>query len=287
MKTLSQAFKTTASGDTNKPVEIYDLFLDSTTLHFVNYDKNIDFFDLDGTATTYSAIPISREAFERTTDNPINSIVVKTANVDRAMSAYLATDEFRGRRITIRKVFTDQLTASGDAAVIFDGVMDSPAADENVCQVSAVDRIGTLNRKAPKRWYQLLCNWKFGNEQCFFGQTSGDMYGQIQAEISGDATSTALNLKSQNLTQANDYWRDGEVKFATGQNAGKKRKVLKSSGDIQVAYLDISLPYVPASGDKFNIYRGCDKSHKRCSGDFNNDANFGGFDTVPQEMVIR
>ena len=286
MRTLSSVYRTTASGDANQPVEIYDLFLDSQTLHFINYDKNITFYDLSNNSQVYTALPIHREAYERSADNPINSIVVGVANVDRSISAYLASDDFRGRRIVIRKIFADQLTSSGDAAIIFDGVMDTPAASEETVQVNAVDRIGTLNREGPRRWYQLLCNWKFGDEFCFYGRTSGDMYATLNCTcVSG---TTVTQLKSTNITQAIDYWIDGEIQMTSGQNALKKKKVIASSGDpVNMVNLDISLDYTPVNGDTFNLRRGCDKTWFRCSGDFQNDANFGSFPTIPESMIIR
>ena len=288
MKTLSSAFRASASGDTNAPLELYDLYLDGGTLRFVNYDKNISFYDVvDGSSQTYIALPIAREVYERTVENPINSIVLGIANVDRAISAWLAIQEFRGRRVIIRKVFADQLTTSGDTAIIFDGVMDCPKASEEAVQINAVDRIGTLNREAPRRWYQILCNWKYMDEFCGFGRASGDMYATVNGIVSGDSTNVII--KSANLAgYSNDYFKDGEVQVTSGQSALKKRKVLLSSGDtVNLIKLSFSLPYAPASGDTFTLRRGCDKTHFRCSGDFQNDANFGGFDTIPLEMIIE
>jgi len=285
MKTLSSAFRTSASGDSNAPLELYDLYLDVATLHIVNYDKNISYYDIDGGVQTYTAMPIAREVYERSVENPINSVVLAAANVDRAMSSYLASNEFRGRRVVIRKVFADQLTSSGDSAIIFDGVMDSPSASEEVVQIEAVDRIGSLNNEAPKRWYQLLCNYKFGDENCFRGQASGDMYNTLNGTASGDCTE--LILKSQDLGQADDYWKDGEVEITGGDEANEKRKILSSNSLGRYVSYNTSLDTAVASGDTFTIRRGCDKTHFVCSGDFANDANFGGFDTIPEQMVIR
>lgn len=285
MKILSAPFRAEASGDTNRPLELYDLYLDNTTLHIVNYDMNLTYFDPQGVSQTYIALPVSREVYERTVDNQVNSIVVGIANVDRSMSAYLAETEFRGRRIVVRKVFSNLLTSSGDSTIIFDGVMDTPAASEETIQLNAVDRIGSLNRESPRRWYQLLCNYKFGDDWCFQGKTSGDMYDTNRYSCIGGSTDT--RIVSSSLTQSGDYWIDGEIVVTSGLNALKKRKVISSNPSGTYVNLDINLPYTLSSGDAFTIRRGCDKTHFRCSGDFNNDLNFGGFDTIPQEMVIQ
>ena len=139
MRTLSQVVKTAASGDQIQPREIYDVFLDSSTLHFAQSPEDIAFFDLDGTPVTYTAMPIEREPAKAGSDLSINTIVVRVANVDRAMSTYLVNNDFRGRRLVIRKIFLGVSATSGDAVRIFDGVMDSPSADENWVGVTAVD----------------------------------------------------------------------------------------------------------------------------------------------------
>ena len=289
MKTLSTSFRSTASGDSNQPLEIYDLYLDDRTLHVVNYNKNIDFFDIEGNVQTYTAIPVGREAYERTVENPINSIVIGIANVDLSMSSFLASNEFRGRRIIIRKVFADQLTSSGDVSILFDGVMDSPAASEESVQINAVDRIGSLRREVPREWYQLLCNRKFGDEACFYGRTSGDMYSTVKGFTSGGISgdSTALIIKSAYFTQADNYWKDGDLQMTSGVAAIFRRKIISNTQSAKSVNLDISLPSVPNSGDSFNIRRTCDKTAFRCSGDFTNGANFLGFPTIPQSMVVR
>ena len=283
MKTLSSAFRVTASGDQNQPLELYTLYLDDITVRMVNYDKNINYYDIDGdTLQTYYAIPVHREGYERTTENPINSIRLNVANVDKAMSSYLASHEFRGRRIIIRKTFANQLTSSGDMAIIFDGVMDSPAASEQTVQINAMDRIGSLKREAPKRWYQLLCNNKFFDEQCAFGRTSGDMYQTVNGTCFSGCSKTQIH--SLDLTQVDDYWLDGEIRMTSGQNGMKRRKIVASNQANNTANLDISLEYTSASGDTFAISRGCDKTWYRCSGDFQNDANIAAYPTIPEQI---
>lgn len=284
MKTITQTFGVRASGEENSPLEIYDLFLDSQTVRLVNYDQNVSFFDINGISATYIAFPTKREVLERSVENPINTIVCGVSNIDRSMSSYLATNEFRGRRIVIRKIFADQLTSSGDCVYLFDGIMDAPAANEDIVQINAVDRIGTLNKEAPRRWYQLLCNNKFMDEQCGYGRTSGDMYVSTNGTCSGDCTD--LIVHSSTIIQSNNYWKDGEIKITSGSAGGQRRKVVASSGDNTVN-LDINLTVAPASGDNFTISRGCDKTWLRCSGDFLNDTNFIGFPTLPNNMVIR
>jgi len=162
--------------------------------------------------------------------------------------------------------------------------MDMPAANEKTVQVNAIDRIGTLNKEAPRRWYQLLCNNKFMDSQCGYSRTSGDMYQTLNCTASGDCTISII--RSSNIIQATNYWKDGELFTTSGLNGIRKRKVVASSGDNTVN-LDVSLPYALSSDDTFTIKRGCDKTWLKCSGDFFNDKNFMGFPTIPERMVVR
>lgn len=283
MRTLSQVFKTAASGDQIAPIEIYDVFLDSQTLHYAQYPTNVTFFDLDGAATTYTALPLQRDPAKATSDLSINHITVRIANVDKAMSAYLASNEFRGRRLVIRKMLRDVSVASGDAARIFDGIMDSPAADEKWLTVTAVDRIGSLMKFCPRRHYQLLCNWKFGSTECDVNLS--DAINSGDSSVDSATTSVVTDSSLPNGASGDDWYVDGYVQFTSG-NLNNIRRRIKDSNATTFT-LDTDLSEAPANGDTYTIWRGCDQTWFVCSGDFVNDANYGGFPTIPEQMVLR
>lgn len=284
MKSLSASYRSKASGDYNAPIEIYDIFLDTQTLHLAQYDKNFTFYDLNGNSETYLAFPMKREPADRSSEGAIGSVKVNVANIDRSMSAYIASTDIRGRRVVIRKVFTDLVTSSGDAAVIFDGVMDAPTVSEETLEFNATDRV-SLNREVPRQRYMLLCNHKFGNEECFYGKASGDMYGTHKGIC--DGVSSGLTITTTTLASGDDFFKDGEVVFTKGLNANLKRKVVRNNAVAKSMTIDYALPYTLVSGDTFTLRRSCDKSALRCSGDFNNGANFLGFPTIPQELIVR
>lgn len=283
MRTLSQVFKTESSGDQIAPIEIYDVFLDTQTLHYAQYPEDVAFFDLDGSATTYTALPIERDPAKATSDLSINHIMVRVANVDKAMSVYLANNEFRGRRLVVRKIFKTVSVASGDAARIFDGIMDSPAADEKWLTVVAVDRIGSLMNFCPKRHYQLLCNWKFGSTECAINLSDAINSGDSSVD---SATATVITDNSlPNGASGDDWYVNGYVQFTSG-NLNNARRRIKDS-DATTFTVDVDLSEAPANGDTYTIWRGCDQTWLICSGDFVNGVNFGSFPTIPEQMVLR
>ena len=283
MRSLSQVVRAAASGDKSKPIEIYDVYLDAETLHFAQYVENVTFFDLAGSETTYTALPIERDGAKAASDLSINTISIRVANVNKAMSSYLAANEFRGRRVVVRKLFMGGALTSGDAVRVFDGVMDSPAADEKWLSISAVDRIGTLQKECPKRWYQLLCNWKFSSTECAVDLSSVLNSGDGTVDSATAAVITDAGLP--NTASGDNYWKNGYIKFTSG-NLNRTRRRISASTSTTVT-VDTDLSEAPANGDDYTLLRNCDQTLLQCSGDFANGANFGGFANIPEQMVMR
>jgi phage-related protein len=84
-----------------------------------------------------------------------------------------------------------------------------------------------------------------------------------------------------------NYWLNGTITFAadtdTAALQGVRRRVTFShAGALYVA----ALPATPAAGDTFVVERGCDKSFNACA-ERGNTENFGGFDSLPYEQIVR
>ncbi len=78
---------------------------------------------------------------------------------------------------------------------------------------------------------------------------------------------------------AEGIYDQGTVTFEGGANVGISRTVRQSTA----AGLTLQRPldYLPAAGDSFVVYKGCDKTTATCAGRFNNLVNFRGFPFVP------
>lgn len=84
-----------------------------------------------------------------------------------------------------------------------------------------------------------------------------------------------------------NYWQDGRITFdaatATAALRNVTRKVLASyAGEVVVS----ELPAAPASGDTFVIERGCARTFNACAARGNTE-NYGGFDDLPVQTVVR
>jgi hypothetical protein len=84
-----------------------------------------------------------------------------------------------------------------------------------------------------------------------------------------------------------NWWQDGKITFdaatSTAALRNISRKVLESyDGEVVVQ----DLPATPASGDTFVIERGCARNFNACCARLNTE-NYGGFDDLPTQTVIR
>lgn len=264
----------------NRPIELYILFLRDFTLYLAANDTSINFFSWDTSAETtsstpqvYTALAISRDDVNNHADNKVDSVRITVDNVNRAMTTYLADNDFRGRRIIILKVFADLLTDNANYVQVFDGLMDAFGVNEFSAIFTATTRLGNLDMQIPRRMYQASCNWVFGDEFCTYGVEANGVSGQTAG--TGSSSSRLVDI---NRVEVDDYWRFGTIQITSGVNNGLKRRVVTSSGT--TLGFDITFPSGLSIGDTYTLHRGCPKTHLWCSG-LGNLANYGGFNTIP------
>jgi uncharacterized phage protein (TIGR02218 family) len=85
------------------------------------------------------------------------------------------------------------------------------------------------------------------------------------------------------------FYNGGILTFTSGVLTGKQYGIQTSIytgalvGPVSGVALNVQLPLstMPAVGDTFSIYPGCDRSQTRCTGTFGNVANFRGYPYIP------
>lgn len=87
-------------------------------------------------------------------------------------------------------------------------------------------------------------------------------------------------------TFANDYFRDGEVLWVTGANAGVVSPIVYYAHANRRCTLFLPTPFDVATNDRGIVMPGCDGLKSTCIGKFANVANFGGSDFEPGAEVI-
>jgi hypothetical protein len=189
-------------------------------------------------------------------------------------------------------VYGDNLQASGDNELIFDGVIDTPemSLEEGVRVELKPSVQDSLSYKIPKQVFRVTCNNRFTDEYCansYGPKTSAELLQErtgmtidevidqthfkdaaLLVEVSGDYSPCVMIMTSSSASNI-DQKRPGQV-----------------SGDLIT--LEHPFPATVSIGDEYSLQRDCAKEYKRdCKNRFGNHDNFRGFKSLPKTIVAR
>lgn len=266
-----------------RPVEIHSVYLgsqvieDDQTLHFANYYRQINFYTFIGELEqSFQALGISRSAIKKSSRGEIDRVSYQIDNVNKAMSAFAESVDFRNKRIVSRLVFRDFLDDPSNYKVTFDGIIQSVLFEESRMVTTCVPLISSLSFETG--WpYQINCANKSGDSFCQVNKN--DPANKKDGAATGGTTATLID--TVNLTQADDYWNIGEIIILTGANAGARRKIIDFVQSENKLIFDFEMRSNIQAGDTYTVFRGCDKRLTTCTNVYNNDANYHGFHTIP------
>lgn len=260
----------------NKPVFLLELDLDSGTLYLCDAQTNVTF---PTAGNLYYAWGFSFGKVMNTLTGEVDRVTFSFDNTDLSFRAFTDTDEFQGRRLTLRRIFADLLGSADYSVVIFRGLMSTPAIGENAVDIEVASPLIKLGGTIPRRRYQSNCHWKFDGTECRGG--GGSHAGELTAQIADTGGSSTSLLDTARLESA-DYWLYGTVEMTDGTaaNVGEIRMI--SASVLGTITLQYPLPASIAVGDEYTIRRGCNKISMWCSVKHSNWANFGGFVGLPQ-----
>jgi uncharacterized phage protein (TIGR02218 family) len=163
-----------------------------------------------------------------------------------------------------------------DGLIVNEIIMERDHAEITVSSYSYL-----LGLNWPINLYESTCIWQLYSSPCGLSKASFTSSGAV-------ATYAGNSLMSfyTNLSQADDYFDGGVIYFTSGANTGETRTINQHYNADGLISLIIALPNIPASGDTFTIYPGCDHQRSTCKNKFNNfDANgyirFRGFPFIP------
>lgn len=301
--TLSSAFLRRKAEPSSKPVEIWDVHLgsqtavDANTLFFVVTNQNLRFFSfVDNAPRTYIGLGIQRSPVSRHMDSKIDTVEISLENVDRTFSQYFLDIDLRGKRVVIRKIFADYIAKASDPdgdnfIVMFDGVIDAPSMNQQHFQAQARNNyFNSLSFNVPRRTYQGLCQYKFGSSgDCAAHRTQAQLFDTKTGTVSAVLSQTQIRDGNRIEGGSGDYWAPGIMQMVAGTagNIGIKRRIVQSTatGDL---FLEAGFPYSVVAGDQYSVQRDCGHTlDKDCRDRFLNNSEFGGFVTIPENLVIR
>ncbi|MBU1077088.1 MAG: DUF2163 domain-containing protein [Spirochaetes bacterium] len=296
MRTLSAQLQTAVALEANKPIELYEIYLDDVTLRYANYTADVTF-----NSELYTAIGIGRSNTRTDIKLSPDSVNVSIDNVNRYFSDLVESGtEFRGKQVKILKVFIDYLAAAANYVVMFDGLIDTIQIDQYQINLTVQSPLASLNTQCPRRNFSPLCHWRYGDSDCGITvETLNNV--TIQSYISSDMS---LICFMQNIANEDreDYWKSGYITIEsstdsiTNQNAGISRKIgnvnidgysskeWKNNKKI-ILYLTSNFPYaVRGFGITLaTVKKGCDKTKTDCLAN-DNIYNFGGFLSIVDDF---
>lgn len=146
----------------------------------------------------------------------------------------------------------------------------SPGGDSKAMMKVKSETV-VLDLDMPRNTFQMSCKNTLFDTGC--GLVKGDW----------DTTGTAGMGTTRNVIEwagaTVDEFSLGTITFETGVNNGQSRTIRQSNGTQLI--LTFPFEFLPAPGDQFKAYPGCDYTRARCSGFFSNEENYRGFPYVP------
>lgn len=202
-----------------------------------------------------------------------------TINMPEENTAITQTDLNSGvytdAQITIE--YVNWADAQNGLMIIFAGVFgENTNTDEGELTFEIQGKF-TRNRQMLINVYQPTCRADLGDSLCLF-----DIDGE-RREFVVDTVISQSVFQTTELTQDDDFWKLGVVRFITGQNAGVSIEVMASKTADGEISMFLPAPLTMQTGDTGEIWPGCDKTLRTCRDLFDNVVNFRGEPFAPQE----
>lgn len=172
--------------------------------------------------------------------------------------------------------------------------------DQLTIQMTCKNLLEPLNIPLPRNTYQAACIHSLYDAGCGLTASSYAVTGVVSSDPSVSKSIIVFPLSASlkpprppytsgvgTYAPVSDYYALGKIVFTSGQNNGisatvKSSSQLVVSGGVNVTInLSFPLGFVPAVGDTFTLYPGCDKSQSTCLNSFANLPNFKGFPYIP------
>ena len=167
------------------------------------------------------------------------------------------------------------LTAWGSAPVgsvtLFKGrVSTVDSVGRTTAAVTVASDLVLLDIDMPRNLYQPACNHVLFDSGCGLVKNAFGAAGVVGA----GAGATLVPWAGSSTVYA-----QGTITFTGGANTGVTANI--KGANATALTLSYPLPSVPAAGDGFIAYQGCDHTLATCRAKFGNGANFRGFPFVP------
>lgn len=166
---------------------------------------------------------------------------------------------------------------------LFVGIVGQAKTEAGKIDLTVNDMLAYLQTTFPSNYVLPQCN------HCLFDAGCGLTKATYAAEgtVTAAGGSPTLTVFGTTLTQADGWFALGSVVWTSGKNNGlvcPVKSYTNANGQITLIY---PTGVVPAVGDTFTAYPGCDKTQSTCTSKFNNTTHFRGFPYVPTPETLE
>lgn len=282
-KTLTAGVLTQKNAAYKRIVLLYEIYLNLGTLRYAAYISNVTF---PTGGNTYVAKAIQFDSVAQTAENQIGRINIRFSNVLNDMAAYANIEDFKGKKIIIKRVYLGSIATANDYEEVFNGTLEKPSSIGYEWFTVGATTGKALNKKVLNFPYQRMCPWKAGGTEC---NTDGN-FDLTTLKATGTADSgTTTTLVDNALTQVNDFWNFGRIEI-TKSSVTYIRKVKDFNATTDTIILDIGLDFAIDNTCTYVVYKGCDKTWNTCQGNnawgpsSDNKLNWGGNIHISKEQ---
>lgn len=250
--------------------ELYTITLvDGTTLYYTTADTDLTY---RGDLYLSRGIAIERDTIRSSVGVEVDDVMITlypmptTLIQGVTLPIFVNNGGFDGAFIKIeraRQAYTVHL---------FEGMVTDAQADRTKVNLTVSASTVLLNIQMPRNLYNPSCIHTLFDGGCGLAKSAFDF----------PSTAASGSLKNKilcGLTQDNGYFDLGTLLFTSGENTGISSTIkVYETGVFTLAY---PLLRVPAIGDTFIAYPGCDGTQASCKDKFNNFLKYRGFPFMP------
>lgn len=263
--------------------DLYEFQLvDGTALRYCSFDAD---FLCDG--NLYSA---SGPLIRRSRTRCVIGVEVDTLNLDvipgpndlllgQSWVKSAGAGALDGANIALYRVFLQPDLSVVGGVTLFVGQVADLQCTRTSLKITVNSAVQMLNTKLPRNLWQPGCIHTLYDADCAIDRDGPAI--ATETTVDHDSTATTLNGRQLDLVGLESNWYDqGYIQFTSGALVGTRRTI-KSTSLPGSFHLLLPLPSMPAFGDAFKAYPGCDKTQDTCTNKFHNVRNFRGFPYIP------
>ena len=228
-----------------------------------------------------TATPITRQIGTQVSQKDVSLIFDDTVTLDGVrLAKFIAS----GGLFSATMLFESAYAIAPDQPIVgtlaeFSGrVTQLKDTGETRATLTVSSWMSLLNVQVPVNLWQPPCLHTVFDSGCKLNRDDFAKAGTVQS------ATDPLTLVTDLTPPSAGYYDLGKIVFTSGENEGQSRAIKAQDGGI--ISLVRALPILPAAGDTFTVYPGCDLTQATCgSAQFNNIAHFKGQPWIPTNEV--